>query len=126
MHTVATFLQVLIAIGILNVWLVRPNRVTAYRGGAAQTLEEEFRVYGLSKPFMFVIGALKLSMASLLLIGVLYPMVTPFASLTLGVLMAGAVMMHLKVRDPFAKMTPAFAMLILCAVVTLLTLSQSA
>ena len=40
-------LQLIVAVGILNVWLLRSGRATPFRGGDARSLREEFAAYGL-------------------------------------------------------------------------------
>ncbi len=56
----ATVLQIVLALGLLNVWLLRTGKATAYRGGAAKNLKEEFATYGLP-PFMYyLVGGLKI------------------------------------------------------------------
>ena len=107
-------LQVLIALGLLNVWLLRFKKSTAYRGGSAQTLPDEFAVYGLPKWFMYIVGSLKIIIATILLVSVAMPSLFGLAVYALGVLallMIGAVAMHIKVRDPLIKMLPAMVML---------------
>ncbi len=42
----------------LNVWLVRGHSTTSYRGGASQTLKDEFAAYGLPGFAFYVVGAL--------------------------------------------------------------------
>jgi hypothetical protein len=106
-------LQSVIALGILNVWLVRPKLSTAYRAGNARNMEEEFHVYGLSRRFMLFVGATKLLLAVLLIIGIWLPVVTPFAATIMAILMFGAVMMHVKVHDSFKKTSPALLMLLM-------------
>jgi len=44
--------QLVIALGIFNVWLLRSGKATAWRGGEARTMKEEFEVYGLPAWFM--------------------------------------------------------------------------
>ena len=110
---ITIILQVILGLGLINVWLVRFKKSTAYRGGTAQTLSDEFAVYGLPKWFMYVVGSLKLSIAVILLVSVVVPSLLGLAVYALGVLvilMIGAVAMHIKVRDPFIKMMPALAM----------------
>lgn len=106
-------IQIVTALAIYNVWFVRPRRATPWRGGGAQSLEEEFAVYGLPPWTMWPVGALKVGSASLLLLGLRYPSVTRPAALGLAALMAGAAAMHLKVRDPIKRTLPALAMLAL-------------
>ena len=40
-------LQCIVAVSILNVWLVQNKKPTQWRGGNAKTIIEEFEVYGL-------------------------------------------------------------------------------
>lgn len=111
--TLSTVLQVVIALGLINVWLLRSRSATAYRGGAATTLKTEFDEYGLPGWFFYTIGVLKLGSAALLLVGLWVPgLVLPAAALVTG-LMIGAISMHLKVKDPVVKYMPATIMLLL-------------
>ena len=119
MSTVVLVAQVVVALGIMNVWLLRSQKATAWRGGEATNMREEFAVYGLPEWFMFAVGVLKLAFAALLIAGVWFPQVTKPAALGLGALMLAAVVMHVKVGDPLRKSLPAFTLLILCAVIAL-------
>lgn len=111
MSSLSTVFQIIIALGIFNVWLLRFGRSTEWRGGAARDMREEFATYGLPPWFMIGIGIAKLSLASLLLLGLWIPEVTRFAALGMVALMLGAVSMHLKVGDPIRKSIPALSML---------------
>lgn len=111
MHTLSLVFQVVIALGILNVWLLRFGKSTAWRGGDAQNMKQEFEVYGLPEWFMRVVGFLKISFAGLLLAGLWAPVMTPYAAAGMAVLMTGAVVMHFKVKDPLQKSLPALSML---------------
>ena len=107
----ASLLQIVLALGLFNVWLLRTRKSTAYRGGHAKNLKEEFATYGLP-PFMYyVVGGLKLAVAVALLVGLWIPEVVVPAAGVLAVLMLGALAMHIKVKDPISKSVPAFAML---------------
>ncbi len=104
-------LQVILAAGLFNVWLVRPGKETGYRGGKAKSLKEEFAVYGLPGWFHSLIGVLKICSALGLLIGLYIPGVAlASAGLLIG-LMFGALAMHIKVKDPINKSIPALLML---------------
>lgn len=108
-------LQLIVAVGLLNVWLVRSKSATSYRGGSAKNLKEEFDAYGLPSVAFFIVGALKIGAAIALLVGLWMPtLVQPSAALV-GVLMIGAIAMHLKVGDPISKSVPAFLMLAMSA-----------
>jgi hypothetical protein len=117
MEMVKVVIQVIIALGIYNVWLVRGGKATAWRGGEAQNLREEFEVYGLPSWVMSTVGALKLLFATLLLVGIFYAPVVRPAAIGMLVLMIGAISMHVKVGDPAMRSLPAFTMLVLSAIV---------
>lgn len=119
MGTAAVVIQVIIALGIYNVWLLRFGKATEWRGGTAKNMKEEFEAYGLPSWFMSLVGFLKLLLATLLVVGVWYqPVVRPAAS-GMVVLMLGAISMHFKVKDPLKRSFPAFIMLVLSVIVAI-------
>jgi hypothetical protein len=119
MHSLVIVLQLIVALGILNVWLLRSGRATPFRGGGAKTLREEFAVYGLPYWFMCVVGVLKVGLALSLLAALWFHRVSQPAAIGLGLLMLGAFVMHLKVKDPVKKALPSIAVFALCAAVAL-------
>lgn len=113
MEILTLVIQLIIPLGIINVWLLRQNQGTAYRGGDASSLKAEFEAYGLPVWLFYTVGALKLSAAAMLLLGFFMPgLVLPGAAL-MSVLMLGAVAMHAKLGDPAIRYLPATAMLIM-------------
>jgi hypothetical protein len=80
-------------------------------------MKEEFAAYGLPAWAVYVVGALKLSIALVLLVRVVAPsmgqLLPTGALLLLAVLMLGALSMHIKVKDPLRKSLPALGMLAL-------------
>ena len=118
--SVSIILQLVVGLGLLNVWLVRAQSSTAFRGGSAQSLREEFAAYGLPDWFFYLIGALKIGSGVLLIAGIWIPEVVPPAAGTVAVLMVGALSMHAKVKDPFIKYLPAFLMLLMAVAIVLL------
>lgn len=106
-------LQIAAAIGLLNVWLLRFNKRTAYRGGNASSMSEEFAAYGLPVWFTYAIGALKIGAALALIAGIWFPALVLPAAALIGMLMLGALAMHAKVHDPLTKFLPALGMLAL-------------
>jgi hypothetical protein len=115
-------LQIIIALGLVNVWLLRFSKPTQYRGSGAANMEQEFRAYGLPTWFMYVIGAAKITIAALLIAGLWIPGVVVPAAAVLALLMIGAVSMHIKVRDAAIRMVPALLMLAMAVVVVYLSL----
>ena len=120
MNHVLITLQLIVALGILNVWILRPGKATPYRGGAAKNLREEFAAYGLPFWFMCVVGVLKVGLALALVAAVWIHSVAQPAAIGLGLLMLGAVVMHVKVKDPITKALPAVSVLTMCAAIALL------
>lgn len=113
-------LKLIVGLSILNVWLVRSKKSTAWRGGDANDIVEEFKAYGLPVWFMWVVGSAKVALALLLLISIFYSQLEAIAAYGIAILMFGAVSMHLKIGDPLKKSFPAFTFLILSIAIALL------
>ncbi len=119
-RTLASLLQLIIGTVLLNVWLVRARNSTAYRGGSAQSLEQEFVEYGLPSAMFYVVGALKVIAGVVLLAGLWLNLPVAAATTVVAVLMVGAIAMHIRVKDPVRKSVPAAVMLVMCAALLLL------
>lgn len=103
------FAQNAAALWILNVWTLRFNRDTGYRGGDAKNMKEEFAVYGIPENAMYVVGATKVGLATAMLVGNAVPRVTRPASIGLAAFMVGAIGMHIKAGDPVKQYLPALS-----------------
>jgi hypothetical protein len=117
--TIVSVAQVVVALAILNVWILRFGKATSWRGGEAANMREEFAVYGLPDWFMFTIGFLKISLSALLIVGLWVPALTKPAATGMALLMIGAIAMHFKAGDAPRKSLPAFVVLSLCALIAL-------
>lgn len=106
--------QIVVGLGLINVWLLRFNKATAFRGGNAKSMREEFSVYGLPSALLYLVGSSKVISAFLLLMGLWIPTLAAPAAAVVSVLMVGAVLMHIRVRDPVVKALPAVSVLVLC------------
>jgi hypothetical protein len=113
-------LKLVVSLGILNVWILRRDQRTAYRGQAAQTLREEFAVYGLSTFVYGLVGVCKVGLALALLVSLWVPGIGHFVAYALGALMLVAFALHLKVRDAAIKSVPSLAVLAMCVGIILL------
>ena len=118
--SLASLLQLIVGLGLLNVWLVRGRSSTPYRGGASQTLQEEFAAYGLPGFAFYLVGALKVGAAVVLIAGAWMALPVRAAAGLVAVLMFGAGAMHLKVGDPLKKALPAALMLALSVAIVAL------
>ncbi|MEI6236015.1 MAG: DoxX family protein [Planctomycetota bacterium] len=113
-------LQLIVALGILDVWLLRAGKATPYRGGNAINMREEFAVYGLPYWFMCLIAVLKIGLALSLLFAIWNPSLAQPAGAGLGLLMLAAIIMHFKAKDPLKKALPALAVFVMCALIAVL------
>jgi uncharacterized membrane protein YphA (DoxX/SURF4 family) len=120
LDTFAHVLQVVVGLGLLNVWLVRSRSATNYRGRSAMTLKQEFQEYGLPPVAYFIVGTLKVVAGVVLLASLWMPMPARLAAVVVAGLMIGALVMHAKVKDPMLKFVPAAAMLVMCSGIVVL------
>jgi uncharacterized membrane protein YphA (DoxX/SURF4 family) len=118
--SILTILQVVVGLGLLNVWLVRASTETPYRGGDATTLRGEFEAYGLPTWMFFVVGALKITAGIVLLAGLWLDTPVRLAAGVVAFLMLGSISMHVKVSDPPMRSVPAVLVLLMCAGIVLL------
>ena len=115
-------LKIIVGISILNVWLLQKNKVTKWRGGEAQTIFEEFEVYGFSQQFCYVIGFLKVSLAIILFASIHFTELSLIGSLGLSILLLGSIGMHFKIKDPLYKSFPAFLFTLMNLLIAYLSL----
>ena len=106
-------LKLIVGLSILNVWLIQPNKPSKWRGGDATTITEEFSVYGLSKTFYYIVFAVKVGLAILLLVSIKYDVFSLYSSIGLAALLGGSIAMHLKVKDALFKSFPAFLFMVM-------------
>ncbi|WP_272022582.1 DoxX family protein [Olleya namhaensis] len=119
MDYLINIIKIAIALSILNVWLFRFNKSTAWRGNNADTMADEFKAYGLPKWLMLCVGSLKVLFSIGLLVSFYYTQLEIPSALGITVLMFGAILMHLKIGDPIKKSLPAFIFLSLSLIVAL-------
>ena len=113
MKYIAIACQIIVGLGILNVWILRFRKSSPYRGGRAKNIQEEFAAYGLPAWSVGLVGFVKVSAAIGLLVGIFIPQAILPSALVLTVLMLCAVGLHLRIKDPPAKSMPAATVLLL-------------
>ena len=86
-------------------------------------MKEEFNAYGLPTWLMYVVGFLKIAIAIMLIVSIWIKELLQYNLWLLSVLMFGAVLMHLKVKDPIKKSYPALSILFMIALILYLTMS---
>ena len=117
MYYVIIVLKIIVSISLLNVWLIQKNKPTKWRGGNAQNIIEEFKVYGLPESLCYIVGVLKVGLALTLLISIWKNSLEDIAALGLMLLLLGSIIMHIKIKDPLFKSFPAALFLACCAVI---------
>ncbi len=113
MNFIIIFVKVIIFLAIINVWFFRFNKKTKYRGGDASSMKAEFANYGLSESMVYIIGGLKVLSALGLILSIWFPQLALPAAAVMAILMVGAIIMHLRIKDDFIKSMPALLFLLL-------------
>jgi uncharacterized membrane protein YphA (DoxX/SURF4 family) len=106
MHAISIGLQAFVAASVFFVWGVRYENIVT-----------EFKQYRLPDWLRDVLGIAKITCAILLLIGIDRPRAAILGSVVLALLMAGAFVTHLRVRNPLFKMLPCLTLLLLSLVI---------
>ena len=102
MENIAILAQLIIAISILIVWVFRFDNIVI-----------EFKQYNLSDLIRSIVGASKISLATLLIVEIFYKEVVFISALLMAFLMVCAQIAHIKVKNPLSKYIPSFLLLIL-------------
>ena len=95
--------QLIVAISVLFVWVFRFHNV-----------EKEFKQFGLSVTIRSAVGASKIALATLLLVGLCQPCYVFYAAISMAFFMLSAQYFHFKVKNPLQKRIPSFILLSLC------------
>ena len=109
MHSLVVFLQVFVAASIFFVWGVRYANIV-----------EEFKQYRLPDWLRDFVGILKVTFAICLLIGIARPRGAVLGGAGIALLMAAALVTHLRVKNPPFKMLPSATLLVLSLVIAYL------
>lgn len=120
MDYLSIILKLIVGLSILNVWLLRKGQSSPWRGGNASSLKEEFQHYGLSESTMKLVGTVKCLLALGLIVSIFVPILELYTALGIALMMAGAIIMHVKVGDAIKKSFPAFLFLAISVVIVLI------
>ena len=103
MEKIVILSQLVVAISVVIVWVFRRENIIV-----------EFEQYGISDIIRNIVGASKISLATILILGIWYDEFLIASSLAMAFLMICAQYFHIKVRNPFSKFIPSLCLLILC------------
>jgi len=101
MNDYTMYAQILIAVSIVIVWVFRFDNIVL-----------EFREYGIPDLIRNFVGALKISLSTLLVTGIWYPNLVFFPALIMAFLMFCAQLAHFKARHPFYKYLPSLILML--------------
>ncbi len=100
--------QLIVSISVLFVWVFRFHNV-----------EKEFKQFGLSVTIRSAVGASKIALATLLLVGLCQPCYVFYSAILMGFFMLSAQYFHFKLKNPLQQRIPSFIFLSLCVFIAL-------
>jgi hypothetical protein len=95
--------QIVLPISVAYVWVFRFHNVV-----------KEFKQFGLSDLTRNMVGASKISVATLIFAGIWYSSLVFIPSILMGLFMIAAQFFHFKVKNSFIKHLPSLILLMLC------------
>ena len=113
MEVFLKLLQLTVALSVAYVWIFRYQNVL-----------KEFEQFGLSDLTRNLVGATKISLATLLVAGIWYPSLVLIPSCLMGLLMISAQYFHFKISNPYIKHLPSLILLVLCTFIALSSLNS--
>ena len=100
--------QIIVAVSVAYVWIFRYHVIV-----------REFKQFGLSDLIRTFVGALKVSLATLLFAGIWFPQLVTIPAILMGLCMVAAQYFHFKIKNPFIKHLPSLIFLLLCIFIVL-------
>jgi hypothetical protein len=102
MNTLTSLAQLIIAISVGYVWIFRFDNIIL-----------EFKQYQLPDLVRNLVGASKISISTLLIVGIWFPSLIFIPALLMAFLMSSAQYFHFKVGNPWVKHVPSLVLLLL-------------
>ena len=102
MENILIIAQLIVSISVIIVWVFRYDNIVL-----------EFKQYGLSNLLRNFVGALKISLATILILGIWHKEFLFVSSIMMAFLMICAQVCHFKVKNNWIKFMPSLSLLIL-------------
>ncbi|MBA3815540.1 MAG: DoxX family protein [Parachlamydiaceae bacterium] len=102
MNDYTIYAQIIIAVAIVIVWVFRFDNIVI-----------EFHDYGIPDLVRNIIGAMKISLSTLLIVGIWYPNLVFIPALMMAFLMFCAQIAHFKAGHPLYKYLPSLGLMLL-------------
>ena len=103
MENISSLFQLIVAISVLYIWIFRYDNIVT-----------EFKHFGYSDLVRNFVGATKISISTLLIVGLCYNELTNYAAASMALFMICAQFSHFKVKNPFIKFLPSMVFLFMC------------
>lgn len=108
MENITIIAQLVVAVSVGYVWIFRFDNIV-----------KEFKQYGLSSLTRTMVGAAKLVLATLLVVGIWHSELVLIPAVLMGFLMLSAQYFHFKAGNPWQKRLPSLVLLLLSAYIAL-------
>jgi hypothetical protein len=102
MNNISNCAQIIIALSICFVWIIRFDNIV-----------KEFKQYGIPDLLRNLVGATKIALSTLLIAGIWYESLVLIPAILIALLMICAQIAHIKVKNPWHKFIPSFLLLLL-------------
>jgi hypothetical protein len=106
-----TLAQLILAVSVIYVWIFRMDNIV-----------KEFKQFGLSDLTRSAVGATKIALSTLLIVGIWVPSLVLVSSIVMGLIMVAAQYFHFKISNPFMKHLPSLILLGLCIIIIVASL----
>ena len=106
MENIIILSQLIVAISVLIVWIFRYDNIVL-----------EFQQYGLSSLVRNIVGALKISLSTTLILGIWYTEFLFISATIMAILMLCAQICHVRAKNNWNKFVPSFCLLLLSALI---------
>ena len=100
--------QIVVAASVAFVWIFRYHNVV-----------KEFAQFGLNDLTRNFVGASKISLSTLLVVGIWFPTLVTIPAVLMGLLMISAQYFHFKISNSFIKHLPSLILLILSGLIAI-------
>lgn len=100
--------KLVLALSVAFVWTIRYDNVV-----------KEFKQFGISDLTRNLVGASKISLATLLIASIWYSSLALIPSILMGLFMVGAQYFHFSIKNPLIKRVPSLLLLILSAIIAI-------
>ncbi|MEP6597225.1 MAG: DoxX family protein [Ginsengibacter sp.] len=105
--------QLIVALSVFIVWIFRFENIL-----------KEFKQFGLSDLTRNMVGATKISLSTLLVVGIWFPSLILIPASLMAFLMICAQIAHFKIKNPLIKHLPSFLLLLLCIFIIIVKMNS--